>query len=82
MPPHCWLNRQRLLRAEGLVAVLPGSEPSRCRPPLPPAAQCPCRFLPVPALSNLVRSMVHEVVGRINGQYGTLTHVPIYHLDR
>ena len=26
--------------------------------------------------------MVHEVVGRINGQYGTLTHVPIYHLDR
>lgn len=26
--------------------------------------------------------MVHEIVGRINGQYGTLTHVPIYHLDR
>ena len=32
--------------------------------------------------SLLCRSMVHEVVGRINGQYGTLTHVPIYHLDR
>lgn len=26
--------------------------------------------------------MVHEVVGRINGHYGTLTHVPIHHLDR
>jgi trehalose 6-phosphate synthase/phosphatase len=25
--------------------------------------------------------MVHEIVGRINGQYGTLTYVPIYHLD-
>ncbi|KDD73644.1 glycosyltransferase, partial [Helicosporidium sp. ATCC 50920] len=29
-----------------------------------------------------LRSVVHEVVGRINGAYGTLTHVPIYHLDR
>ena len=29
-----------------------------------------------------LRSMVHEVVGRINGHYGTLTHVPIHHLDR
>lgn len=27
------------------------------------------------------RSMVHEIVGRINGQFGTLTYVPIYHLD-
>ncbi|KAL4855450.1 hypothetical protein ACK3TF_003986 [Chlorella vulgaris] len=35
----------------------------------------------VPEYQRL-RSMVHEVVGRINGQYGTLTHVPIYHLDR
>ena len=26
--------------------------------------------------------MVHEIVGRINGHYGTLTHVPIHHLDR
>lgn len=25
--------------------------------------------------------MVHEIVGRINGQFGTLTYVPIYHLD-
>ena len=29
----------------------------------------------------LLRSMVHEIVGRINGQFGTLTYVPIYHLD-
>ena len=29
-----------------------------------------------------LRSMVHEIVGRINGHYGTLTHVPIHHLDR
>ncbi|KFM22881.1 Alpha,alpha-trehalose-phosphate synthase [UDP-forming] 1 [Auxenochlorella protothecoides] len=35
----------------------------------------------VPEYQRL-RSMVHEVVGRINGRYGTLTHVPIYHLDR
>jgi hypothetical protein len=26
--------------------------------------------------------MVHEVVGRINGAFGTLTYVPIHHLDR
>ena len=26
--------------------------------------------------------MVHEIVGRINGHYGSLTHVPIHHLDR
>lgn len=25
--------------------------------------------------------MVHEIVGRINGQFGTLTYVPICHLD-
>ena len=25
---------------------------------------------------------MHEVVGRINGHYGSLTHVPIHHLDR
>lgn len=29
-----------------------------------------------------LRSMVHEMVGRINGKFGTLTHVPIHHLDR
>ncbi len=36
-------------------------------------------------LINLVqrlRSMVHEIVGRINGRYGTLTENPIHHLDR
>lgn len=32
-------------------------------------------------LAPLPRSMVHEIVGRINGQFGTLTYVPIYHLD-
>ncbi len=35
----------------------------------------------VPEYQKL-RSIVHEIVGRINGKYGTLTHVPIYHLDR
>jgi trehalose 6-phosphate synthase/phosphatase len=34
----------------------------------------------VPEYQKL-RSMVHEIVGRINGMYGTLTYVPIYHLD-
>ena len=34
----------------------------------------------VPEYQKL-RSMVHEIVGRINGQFGTLTYVPIYHLD-
>lgn len=29
-----------------------------------------------------LRSMVHEMVGRINGKYGTLTYMPINHLDR
>lgn len=33
-------------------------------------------------LVQKLRSMVHEIVGRINGHYGTLTHVPIHHLDR
>ncbi|KAL2622411.1 hypothetical protein R1flu_002616 [Riccia fluitans] len=27
-------------------------------------------------------SQVHEIVGRINGKFGTLTTVPIHHLDR
>ncbi|XP_039004559.1 alpha,alpha-trehalose-phosphate synthase [UDP-forming] 1-like isoform X2 [Hibiscus syriacus] len=27
-------------------------------------------------------SQVHEIVGRINGRFGTLTDVPIHHLDR
>jgi len=26
--------------------------------------------------------MVNEIVGRINGAFGTLTYVPIHHLDR
>eukprot|EP00955_Chlamydomonas_euryale_P063526 358696-Chlamydomonas_euryale.AAC.6 len=34
----------------------------------------------VPEYQKL-RSMVHEIVGRINGRFGTLTYVPIYHLD-
>jgi trehalose 6-phosphate synthase/phosphatase len=34
-----------------------------------------------PAAQKL-RSMVHEIVGRINGRYGTLTENPIHHLDR
>lgn len=33
-------------------------------------------------LVQQLRSMVHEIVGRINGHYGSLTHVPIHHLDR
>lgn len=35
----------------------------------------------VPEYQRL-RSMVHEIVGRINGKYGTLTENPIHHLDR
>ena len=35
----------------------------------------------VPEYQKL-RSTVHEIVGRINGRFGTLTHVPIHHLDR
>lgn len=35
----------------------------------------------VPEYQQL-RSLVHEIVGRINGKFGTLTHVPIHHLDR
>ncbi|KAK9804133.1 hypothetical protein WJX73_003206 [Symbiochloris irregularis] len=35
----------------------------------------------VPEYQQL-RSMTHEIVGRINGHYGSLTHVPIHHLDR
>ena len=37
---------------------------------------------PVCGCLQKLRSMVHEIVGRINGHYGTLTHVPIHHLDR
>ena len=33
-------------------------------------------------LVQQLRRTVHEVVGRINGHYGSLTHVPIHHLDR
>ena len=46
----------------------------------PPSAAQSAQVLS-PALQRL-RSMVHEIVGRINGHYGTLTHVPIHHLDR
>mmetsp|Transcript_6225 Transcript_6225/g.15802 ORF Transcript_6225/g.15802 Transcript_6225/m.15802 type:complete len:1099 (-) Transcript_6225:258-3554(-) len=35
----------------------------------------------VPEYQKL-RSLVHEIVGRINGKFGSLTHVPIHHLDR
>ena len=35
----------------------------------------------LPFLQRL-RSMVHEIVGRINGRFGTLTQNPIHHLDR
>lgn len=35
----------------------------------------------VPEYQKL-RSLVHEIVGRINGRHGSLTHVPIHHLDR
>ena len=29
-----------------------------------------------------LRSQVHEIVGRVNGRFGTLDSVPIHHLDR
>lgn len=29
-----------------------------------------------------LRSLVHEIVGRINGRFGTIGSVPIHHLDR
>nr|QTM07291.1 TPS3 [Paeonia ostii] len=35
----------------------------------------------VPEYQKLT-SQVHEIVGRINGKFGTLTAVPIHHLDR
>ncbi|KZV44015.1 trehalose-phosphate synthase 1 [Dorcoceras hygrometricum] len=35
----------------------------------------------VPEYQKLT-SQVHEIVGRINGRFGTLTDVPIHHLDR
>jgi trehalose-6-phosphate synthase len=53
---------------------------------------CTCRTFPalqiaVPSRTDVpeyqkLRSMVHEIVGRINGAFGTLTYVPIHHLDR
>ncbi|XP_052114535.1 alpha,alpha-trehalose-phosphate synthase [UDP-forming] 1 [Arachis duranensis] len=41
----------------------------------------------VPTRTNVpdyqkLTSQVHEIVGRINGRFGTLTAVPIHHLDR
>ncbi|KNA06421.1 hypothetical protein SOVF_181250 isoform B [Spinacia oleracea] len=35
----------------------------------------------VPEYQKL-KSKVHEIVGRVNGRFGTLTSVPIHHLDR
>ncbi|KAL8512043.1 hypothetical protein ACS0TY_018485 [Phlomoides rotata] len=35
----------------------------------------------VPEYKKLT-GQVHEVVGRINGRFGTLTSVPVHHLDR
>lgn len=29
-----------------------------------------------------LKSQVHEIVGRVNGRFGTLTAVPIHHLVR
>ena len=50
-------------------------------PPRPPRpADMTASRTDVPEYQKL-RSMVHEIVGRINGQFGTLTYVPIYHLD-
>ncbi|XP_071715169.1 alpha,alpha-trehalose-phosphate synthase [UDP-forming] 1-like [Rutidosis leptorrhynchoides] len=41
----------------------------------------------VPTRANVpeyqkLKCQVHEIVGRINGRFGTLTSVPIHHLDR
>ncbi|CAI0475468.1 unnamed protein product, partial [Linum tenue] len=33
-------------------------------------------------IDQKLTSQVHEIVGRINGKFGTLTSVPIHHLDR
>lgn len=46
-----------------------------------------CLQIAVPSRTDVpeyqkLRSMVHEIVGRINGAFGTLTYVPIHHLDR
>ncbi|KAL9383461.1 hypothetical protein Peur_023784 [Populus x canadensis] len=38
------------------------------------------RLLPI--ANQKLTSQVHEIVGRINGRFGTLTAVPIHHLDR
>ena len=60
--------------------------PNCCTParrphtPPPPQIAVPSRTV-VPEYQRL-RSMVHEIVGRINGAFGTLTYVPIHHLDR
>lgn len=33
-------------------------------------------------IDQKLTSQVHEIVGRINGRFGTLTTVPIHHLVR
>lgn len=55
-------------------------------PTHPPPPQVLLVQIAVPSRTDVpeyqkLRSMVHEIVGRINGQFGTLTYVPIYHLD-
>ncbi len=54
----------------------------------PPAHMPTCTHAHMPTCTHahlhtaLPAPQVHEIVGRINGQYGTLTYVPIHHLDR
>lgn len=66
-----------LLPAPHITSLLPHSISTH-----PPTHQIavPSRT-DVPEYQKL-RSMVHEIVGRINGAFGTLTYVPIHHLDR
>ncbi|XP_020890485.1 alpha,alpha-trehalose-phosphate synthase [UDP-forming] 1 [Arabidopsis lyrata subsp. lyrata] len=39
-------------------------------------------FIAYRSKTHKLTSQVHEIVGRINGRFGTLTAVPIHHLDR
>jgi hypothetical protein len=55
--------------------------------PLSHAPGAPPSKIAVPSRTDVpeyqrLRSIVHEIVGRINGAFGTLTYVPIHHLDR
>lgn len=79
------LGSREAPRSRGRVLHVSSRSPCRRSPT---AAACAAQAwmnppgLPAPPRLVLPCSMVHEIVGRINGQYGTLTHVPIYHLDR